>query len=64
MFSSRGYCENGYITDSSVEEAVIKKAMIKNSEKSYYLCDNSKKNKKYIYNICKTEEIEKIITEN
>lgn len=64
FFSSRGYCENGYITDSSVEEAVIKKAMIKNSEKSYYLCDNSKKNKKYIYNICKTEEIEKIITEN
>lgn len=64
FFSSRGYCENGYITDSSVEEAVIKKAMIKNSEKSYYLCDNSKKNKKYIYNICKTDEIEKIITEN
>ncbi len=64
FFSSRGYCENGYITDCSIEEAIIKKAMIKNSAKSFYLCDSSKKDKKYMYNICKTTEVEKIIDES
>ena len=63
FFSSRGYTENGFITDSSVEEATIKKAMIKNSDKSFYLCDNSKKNQKYMYNICNTKDVTGIITE-
>lgn len=56
FFSSRGYTEDGYITDSSVEEASVKAAMLKNSEKNYYLCDSSKKNKKYMYNICKLSD--------
>lgn len=63
FFSSRGYIEDGYITDSSTEEAIIKKAMIKNSDKSYYLCDTSKKGKKYMYNICKTLDVEEVINE-
>lgn len=63
FFSSRGYLEDGYITDSSTEEAIIKKAMIKNADKSYYLCDTSKKGKKYMYNICKTSDVEKVINE-
>lgn len=64
FFSSRGYIEGGSITDSSVEEAAIKKAMIKNSERSFYLCDSSKKNKKYIYNICSTEDVTGVISES
>lgn len=64
FFSSRGYIENGNITDSSIEEATIKKAMMKNSEKTFYLCDNSKKNKKYIYNICNTKDVTEIINES
>ena len=63
FFSSRGYMEEGFISDSSVEEAAIKKAMIKNSRKSFYLCDSSKKNKKYIYNICSTTDVSGLITE-
>ena len=63
FFSSRGYMSGGFITDSSVEEAAIKKAMIRNSEKSFYLCDSSKKNKKYLYNICSTEDVTGIINE-
>ena len=57
FFSSRGYSEGGYITDSSIEEAVVKKAMIKNADKAFYLCDSSKKNKKYMYNICSTDDV-------
>lgn len=63
FFSSRGYVEEGFITDSSIEEAAVKKAMIENSEKAFYLCDSSKKNKKYMYNICKTKDITEIISE-
>ena len=63
FFSSRGYMEDGYITDSSIEESSVKKAMIKNSDRSYYLCDSSKKNKRYVYNICNTKDITEIITE-
>lgn len=62
FFSSRGYVENEYITDSSVEESAVKKAMLKNSDRSYYLCDNSKKNKRYMYNICTVKDVSGIIT--
>lgn len=63
FFASRGYIENGYITDSSLEESTVKKAMMKNADKTFYLCDSSKKNKKYIYNICSTKDITGIIDE-
>lgn len=64
FFSSTGYMENGTISDSSEREAAIKKAMLKNSQKSYYLCDNSKKNKKYAFNICSVNDVDGIIVEN
>lgn len=64
FFSSRGYTENGMITDSSEREVAVKKAMLKNSKKSYYLCDNSKKNQKYAFNICDVEDVDGIIDEN
>lgn len=63
FFSSRGYIEDGYITDSSIEEAAVKKAMMKHADKSYYLCDSSKKNKKYMYNICTANDVDEIIDE-
>lgn len=63
FFSSRGYTESGMITDSSEEEVSVKKAMLKNSEKSYYLCDTSKKGNKYAFNICSVKDIEGIIDE-
>lgn len=63
FFSSRGYTENGYITDSSMEEANVRKAMIKNAERAFYLCDSSKKNKKYTYNICSVSDVDRLIDE-
>lgn len=64
FFSSRGYCENGFITDSSEEESAVKTAMLANSAKAVYLCDSSKRNKKYMYNICHTKDVCAIISEN
>ncbi len=63
FFSSRGYMEDGYITDSSIEESTVKKTMIKNADRTFYLCDSSKKNKKYMYNVCNTGEVTGIINE-
>ena len=63
FFSSRGYTEGGTITDSSEQEVIIKKAMLKNAEKSYYLCDSSKKGTKYTFNICSVEDLTDIIDE-
>lgn len=63
FFSSRGYTENGMITDSSESEAAVKKAMLKNSARAFYLCDSSKKNNKYAFNICKTSDVFAVLDE-
>lgn len=63
FFSSRGYTEDGRITDSSESEATVKKAMLQNAEKSYYLCDSSKRGKKYAFNVCTAKDLAGILTE-
>ncbi len=64
FFSSRGYMDDGFISDSSIEESEVKKAMMSNADKTFYLCDSSKRQKKYMYNICRTEDIYMVIDEN
>lgn len=63
FFSSRGYTEDGLITDSSEQEVAVKKAMLQNADRSYYLCDSSKRGQKYAFNICTTKDISAIIDE-
>lgn len=63
FFSSRGITHDGVITDSSIEESTIRKAMLKNSAKSYFLCDSTKIGQKYMYNVANTREIDGVITE-
>ena len=61
FFSSRGYTENGVISDSSEREVMMKKAMLQNADRTYYLCDSSKKDKKFAFNICAVSEIAGVI---
>ena len=63
FFSSRGYTEGGMITDSSERESTVKKAMLQNAARSYYLCDSSKRNQKFTFNICSTKDVAAIINE-
>lgn len=42
FFSSRGMTESVGILESNEQECGIKQAMMKNAEKKYYVCDNSK----------------------
>ena len=64
FFSSRGYTENGAITDSSEQEVAMKKAMLRSAQRSYYLCDSSKKGQKFAFNICSVKDIAGIIDES
>ena len=63
FFSCRGISENGIATDNSILENAMRKIMIKNSKKSYLLCDKSKFGKTYLNTLCHVDEIEKLISE-
>ena len=63
FFSSRGLDEDGNITDSSAEESHLRRVMLANSRKKYYLCDTSKIGKSYMYNLCNTKDTDGFISE-
>ena len=52
FFSCRGVSEAGKLTDSSMEEAQIRQAMLQNAKNKIFLCDSSKLLKTYTYTIC------------
>ena len=48
---------------NGTQEVAVKKAMLQNADRSYYLCDSSKRGQKYAFNICTTKDISAIIDE-
>ena len=62
FFSCRGITEDGLATDNSILENSIRRIMIKNSKKSYLLCDETKFNNKYLNTLCDIKEITGVIT--
>ena len=63
FFSCRGISENNIATDNSILENAMRKIMIKNSKKSYLLCDSSKIGKVYLNTLCNVKDLEGLITE-
>lgn len=61
FFSCRGLSDKGFLTDNSIEENQLRRAMIKKSHKSVFLCDKSKFNKTCLNNLCHISEIDEII---
>lgn len=64
FFSSRGISFDGVISDSSESESQIRKVMMKNSSKKYYLYDSTKLGKKYMYNLCNISDVDGVISED
>ena len=65
FFSARGYdLKSGAISDSSKGERDVKIAMLKNSDRSYFLCDSSKYGEVYAYKIIHGDRVSKIITDS
>ncbi len=62
FFSCRGISNDGIISDNSILENSMRKIMIKNSKKSYLLCDNSKIGKTYLNTLCNIKDLEGMIT--
>ena len=63
FFSCRGLSEGGYMTDLSVEEANLRKVMFQYSKQKVLLCDSSKFDHTYFYNIGHIDQIDSIISE-
>ena len=53
--------DNGLATDASILENTIRKIMIKNSKRSYILCDKIKFGKTYLNTICHIEDVDGVI---
>lgn len=63
FFSAQGIDENGIISDQSESESALRKIMIKNAQKQYFLFDSSKYSKRFAFAICTAQEISGIITD-
>ncbi|MBQ0110855.1 MAG: DeoR/GlpR transcriptional regulator, partial [Oscillospiraceae bacterium] len=63
FFSCRGVTFDGKMTDLSIEESNLRRAMMKSCNKKYLLCDGSKFGKTYFYNIGTVSELDGIISE-
>lgn len=63
FFSCHGLTENGYMTDLAIEEANLRKVMFQYSKQKVLLCDSSKFDQTYFYNIGHISSIDHIISE-
>lgn len=63
FFSAQGIDESGVISDQSEAESAIRRLMLKNSKKQYFLFDGSKYNKRFAFKICTVQEISDFITD-
>ena len=63
FFSCRSLSDDGYLTDNSIEENQLRRAMIKKSHKSVFLCDKSKFNNTCLNNLCHISDIDEIISD-
>ncbi len=63
FFSCRGLSDDGEMSDISIEEINLRRAMMERAEKKILLCDSSKRGKKYVYSMGNIEEIDMVISE-
>ena len=63
FFSCRGLSEDGWLSDNSIEENIVRRAMMHRAKKKILLCDSSKIGKTCLNNLCHISEIDEIICE-
>lgn len=63
FFSCRGISPSGSVTDFSIEENLVRRAMIEHSKKAVLLCAGKKFNKEYVHNLCHIRDIDYVISE-
>ena len=63
FFSCRGLSMDGKLTDNSIEENCLRRAMLKQAKKRIFLCDSSKIGKTCLNNLCHISEVDEVICE-
>ena len=63
FLSCRGISPDGYLTDSSLEEASIRRVMLRRAKRRVLLCDTTKFDMGYTYNIARLDELDEVISE-
>ena len=63
FFSCRGLSKDGMLSDFSIEENIVRQAMIKGSRKAVLLCAGEKFGKTYMHNLCHLRDIDGVISE-
>jgi len=61
FFSCRGVSDDGWLTDTSVEENELRREMMKRAKKKVFLCDSSKFGQGCFNNLCHISEIDEVI---
>lgn len=63
FFSCRGLNEAGEATDISIEENIVRRAMMKRAKKSVLLCAHEKIGKTYYHKLCDAGELTAIVSD-
>ena len=61
FFSSQGLSRDGKISDFSESETELRIAMLKHSTQKYFLCDNSKIGKTFLFTVCDVTDTDGVI---
>lgn len=63
FFSAQGIDENGVISDQSEAESALRRLMLKNSKKQYFIFDSSKYGKRFGFKLASASEISGVVTD-
>ena len=63
FFSCRALSNEGYLTDNSIEENIVRRAMMERSKTKIFLCDSKKIGSTCLSNLCHISQIDEIISE-
>ena len=62
LFSCRGLSERGKLTDSSLEESLVRQVMLEHARKKICLCTSEKIGKEYLYTLTDVTKIDAVLT--
>lgn len=62
FLSVRGYSDDGIMSDDNEAQTEIRKTVLKIADKSVFLFTNDKLHRKYIYRLCRADDVADVIT--
>ena len=63
FFSCRGLSDDGEMTDPSIDEINLRRAMLERSKTKVLLCDTTKHGREYVYSLGYRDNLDAVIDE-